>query len=530
MKKKIISAVMVLSVLTAAAPVMAANSRSGELNNGITWTIDENGLLTLEGEGAVEFGAGEENPFRDNTDIVSVVMDEHITALGDQIFAGCTSLESVDLSENLQKIGDSAFSGCSSLKGIELDESLTGLGAGAFSGCTALRAIDTDENNGSFSSVEGVLFDDDKSELIKFPAARAASAYAIPETVIEVHSGAFSDCDQIEVLDILGAVASLGDQDFYYSSALREINVADDNAVYSSDTGILFDKSGRTLICFPPASEHDKYTVPDSVRSIGSYAFCLAANLERVYIPATVTKIETDAFSDCKKLSDIYFSGTQEQWNAIYPRDRFYSVNSGVDDITIHIGADGIETESTSKEFPDTEKDAWYYGYVRYAIDNGLIDGISDTEFAPDADITRGVFVTALYRLESSPEVAAANRFTDVDDDAFYADAVIWGSENGIINGVSDTEFEPEERITREQLAAIIYRYVKYKGEEGLTGDALLQLDYTDSESISEYAYEPMLWCSKNEIIGGFDDGTVRPQGNTTRAQAAAIIMRINDR
>lgn len=529
MKKRTLSAFLAASMLIMAVPAMAAEPVSGELSEEVTWTIDENGLLTIEGSGAAEAQTGMESPFKNNKDITGIVMDEHITAIGDRLFEGCTALVSVDLSENVERIGDFAFSGCTSLLGIELNESLGSLGRDAFSGCTALQSIDVDAENATFTSEDGVLYDDDKSELIRFPSAKIVESFAVPYSVVQIDDHAFEDCAHIGAMDIPGSVSSIGAQPWYYLSELKEINVGQDSTIFSSKDGVLYDKEKRTLISVPPAYNAEELYIPETVREIAPGAICMTKKLKKIYVPASVKTAGMDAFSDNFALTDIYYEGSDAEWAVLYPEDGFYSTNSGVVNIDIHTNARVIEEPEIKAEYVDIPADAWYYEYVKFAIDTGIIDGITETEFRPDEDITRAAFITAVYRLENMPEINTENKFGDVADDAYYRDAVVWGSENGIINGVSDTEFEPDERITREQLATMIYRYVRFKGEPGLTGSGI-GLDYIDADSISEYAYEPVLWCSMNEIIGGFDDGTVRPRGNTTRAQAAAILMRLNER
>lgn len=531
MKKKIISTIMAASMLVMAVPVMAAEPDSGELAGEVTWTLDESGLLTLEGSGAAEAPKGEESPFRNNTDITGIVMDEHITAVGDGMFEGCTSLVSVDLSENVERIGDRAFAGCTSLGGIELNESLSGLGRDAFSGCTAMKSIDVDVDNATFTSEDGILYDDDQSELIRVPAAKVIESFAVPYSVVQIHDNAFEDCVNIGSMDIPDSVSSIGEQKWYYLSSLRAINIGEDNTIYSSVDGVLYDKEKRKLITVPPAYKEKELYIPRSVKELAVGAVCMTKNIGSIYLPAGVKTVGADAFSDNEALTDIFYEGSDAEWAALYPNDGFYSTNSGVKDVSIHTNAQVIEEPVVSKpEFTDMPLDAWYYTYVKFATDTGIIDGITETEFRPEEDITRAAFITAVYRIENKPEVSEENMFEDVDEDAFYRDAVIWGSENGIINGVSDTEFEPDEKITREQLATMIYRYIRFKGEEGITDASMLRLEFTDADAISEYAYEPVAWCSMNDIIGGFDDGSVQPQGNTTRAQAAAILMRLNDR
>ncbi len=175
--------------------------------------------------------------------------------------------------------------------------------------------------------------------------------------------------------------------------------------------------------------------------------------------------------------------------------------------------------------FADVTKDKWYYENVRYAVENGLFGGTSDTTFEPDSDITRGMFITVLYRAEGEPSVDASETFTDIDKNAYYGKAVIWGKQNGIIQGVSDTEFAPDRNITREQMAAMMFRYASYKGAAP-TGAWAIRLDYADLDSISEYAAESVMYCKLKGIMQGKDNNNFAPQDNATRAETAAILQR----
>ncbi len=120
------------------------------------------------------------------------------------------------------------------------------------------------------------------------------------------------------------------------------------------------------------------------------------------------------------------------------------------------------------------------------------MNGTAENLFSPDDDLTRAMLVTILYRAEGEPEFEAASDFTDVADDAYYADAVAWAKENGIVMGISDTEFAPDVQITREQIAAILYRYAGYKGIDAVTMEENLHFD--DTNEISEYAISAMNW------------------------------------
>ncbi len=174
--------------------------------------------------------------------------------------------------------------------------------------------------------------------------------------------------------------------------------------------------------------------------------------------------------------------------------------------------------------FTDVAPGAWYYDAVSYVYANGLMDGTSATTFAPDANMTRAMLVTILWRMEGDPVVNYLLPFTDVPDDAWYTEAVRWAASEGIVTGVSDTSFAPDAEITREQLAAILYRYA------GEPATAANLAGYADGASVSAYAVDAMSWCVEHGIITGTTATTLEPQGTATRAQAAAMLMRFAER
>jgi len=174
--------------------------------------------------------------------------------------------------------------------------------------------------------------------------------------------------------------------------------------------------------------------------------------------------------------------------------------------------------------FTDVAADAWYAQTVQYVYENGLMDGIENNQFAPEHTTTRAQLVTILYRLEGQPAVTGESGFTDVEADTWYTDAVVWAAANGIVNGVSDTRFAPGDEITRQQMAAILYRYAEAKGYD-VTDSADLS-GYSDAETIQAYAQIPMAWACAQGLLQGFEDDTLRPAGNATRAQIATILMR----
>ena len=175
--------------------------------------------------------------------------------------------------------------------------------------------------------------------------------------------------------------------------------------------------------------------------------------------------------------------------------------------------------------FTDVKSGDWFYEAVQYVYDKGMMTGVSADRFAPASTTTRGMIVTILYRLENEPAVSGGSAFTDVESGAWYANAVAWAAANDIVNGTSATTFAPNSPITREQMAAILYRYAAYKGYD-VSQKADLS-GYTDAASISGYAKDALAWANAQKLITGVTDTTLNPQGSATRAQVATILMRL---
>ena len=179
-------------------------------------------------------------------------------------------------------------------------------------------------------------------------------------------------------------------------------------------------------------------------------------------------------------------------------------------------------TVDVSDLFIDIARDAWYKDAIQYAYAGGLMTGVSDTEFAPEATTTRAMIVSILARLEGVESAEAAG-FADVDDE-WYATAVNWAANVGVVNGYEDNTFRPNTAITREQLAAILMNYAVYKGYD-VSARADLS-HYSDADSISSWANDVLLWAVAEGLLTGVTDDTIAPQAHATRAQVAAILQR----
>ena len=184
-----------------------------------------------------------------------------------------------------------------------------------------------------------------------------------------------------------------------------------------------------------------------------------------------------------------------------------------------------IEVEFTNGVLPftDVREADWFYDDVVYAYENGLFSGTSDTTFSPNASMTRAMLVTVLYRLEGQPAVSGRSGFSDVKLNSYYEDAVTWAADNGIVNGTGATTFSPNANVTREQMAAILYRYAQYK-QYSTTASASLN-GFSDAAKVSTYAKAPLSWAVAEKLVNG-SEGKLLPTGNATRAQVAAILHR----
>ena len=175
--------------------------------------------------------------------------------------------------------------------------------------------------------------------------------------------------------------------------------------------------------------------------------------------------------------------------------------------------------------FTDANAKAWYHDGVHFCLDNGLMVGYPDDLFMPDAGTTRAMLVTMLWRFEGAPVVNYLMMFDDVEQDAWYAEAVRWAASEGIVLGYDDTTFAPDDSITREQMAALLYRYIQKNGG-GFTGMWMFLLDYTDRAEVSEWAYESVCYMTMHSLMQGKNDKVFDPQGSATRAEVATLFRR----
>ena len=205
-------------------------------------------------------------------------------------------------------------------------------------------------------------------------------------------------------------------------------------------------------------------------------------------------------------------------------KDGYYVLNTSSLGLFAVVGELGEAKPVSDLGFTDVLEGAWYYDAVKYVKEKGLFNGTSATTFSPNRTMTRAMLVTVLHRLDGTAANASGVSFSDVPAGQYYTNAVAWAASNGIVSGYSKTVFGPDNSITREQLAAILYRYAKSKGYD-MSKTADLSV-YTDAGTVSGFASDAMSWAVGNGLINGTSATTLSPKGTATRAQVATILMR----
>ncbi len=217
-------------------------------------------------------------------------------------------------------------------------------------------------------------------------------------------------------------------------------------------------------------------------------------------------------------------------YSLAYPEDSEWE-DGGNEDIIIKwriVDSDLIEEIVDEEEvmFADVDEKDWYYESVKFAVEEGLFNGVSESEFAPDITMNRAMLVTVLYRLDGEKNTNYKHLFHDVEKNSYYERAVNWATNKKIVSGMSENEFAPFDEITREQLVVMLYRYATLKNLD-TNQKANLNI-YQDNNEVSDYAQEAMAWAVKKEYIHGRTNTVLAPQETATRAEVAAIFMRFS--
>ena len=407
------------------------------------------------------------NAFANCSWLSTVRIPEGVEAIGPYAFRECGSLNDVVLPSSLRQIGEHAFEACFSLQSIALPDGLTELGDGAFIFCSGLERI---RIPAGITQLEAEVFYD----------CYSLRDVSLPESLTVIGPYAFADCCNLSEIDLPADLKLIEQHAFWLCTGLHSL-------------------------CLPEGLE----TLTDDV-------FTECTGLKWIYIPDSVQSIGCDLFGGVESITDVYYEGSEAQWNGI----SIDAQNSKLNRTVIH-----CNSVPAVGDFLDVHENDWFRDSVAYAYEKGLMNGTGDYVFSPNASLTRAQLVTILYRMEGSPEVSFRGTFPDVAPGLWYSDAIEWAAANGIVNGYTDGTFGPNAEITREQIATILYRL---DGSPEATGT----LPFPDAASVGGYAVDAMRWAVSEGLINGVSSGGVTslaPKNTATRAQIAAIIQRYQE-
>ena len=410
-------------------PVTTIGDRAFEYCYSLTSVTIPNSVTSI---GAYAFGNCES--------LTSVTIGNGVTSIGDYAFEYCKSLTSVTIPNSVTSIGDEAFRYCYSLTSVTIGNSVTSIGDSAFQGCRSLTNITVDANNKCFLSVDGVLFNKDKTELIQYPAGKAETSYTISNSVTSIGNYAFRGCNNLTSVTIPDSVTSIGDCAFYSCDSLTSVTIPDsvtsigayafaycgiltsvtipDSVTIIGDYAFAYCDSLTSVTipnsvtsigkrAFENCNNLTSVTIPDSVTSIGDDAFYDCDSLTSVTIPDSVTSIGKRAFEGCYSLTDVYYTGTEEEWKSI----SIGSSNLMLLYVTIHYNSNGNNKEAEAKflnyidehiDFvvSDTYSDALNERYAEYVWENNHAQWYqTGAEFA--YDIIEGSYEVISFKVLS---------------------------------------------------------------------------------------------------------------------------------
>ena len=454
--------------------------------------------------------------------IDSYVIPEGVTKIESSAFDSCKALTSVTMPNTVTEAGFSAFESCGALNEVKLSDSLTTMSSGMFWKCTALKKI------------------------------------VIPAAVRQIKSSAFYGCSALQCALFLGDAPEVSADAFdmsygygigYGTIAGLTLYYIDGKAGWTTPTW--GDKAYQTEtwdgVTFPHIHEYATTVVAPTCTENGytlntcacgnSYTDTSIEALGHYYKDGLCTRCgakDPDYVGHIHKYYEhITLPTCSAKGYTTFSCSCGESYRDNYTDALGHEYKDGkctrcgkIDPSTVNVSFRDVSKNAWYKEAVDYAVSNGLMNGMGNNTFEPDTATNRAMLVTILWRYAGSP-VDGTNDFADVPNGQWFTQAVAWAAKNGIVTGVGNNKFDPEGKLTREQLATILFRYAKMceidtsaRAEFG---------KFEDGKKVQSWSKEAVQWAVAEGIIGGTSENGklyLDPQGNATRAQVATILMR----
>ncbi len=351
---------------------------SGTCGDNLTWTLDDEGTLTISGTGEMHNYDYNASPWFGNSSIKTIIMGNEVTSIGSQAFRECSGLTDVlTIPDSVTSIGSCAFCDCRGLTSVEIGSGVASIGYWAFTDCSSLMSFAVSLDNLNYCSDSGVLFNKDKTELIQYPASKISTDYVIPESVTSIGNNAFWYCRGLinapeitekitsigdrafwycsmdGVITIPYSVNSIGKNAFYYCPYITSIEVSPSNMNYSSYDGVLFNKDKTELIQYPAGKTDNEYVIPNGVTVIGSCAFFGCSRLTGTMVmPDSVTSIEDTAFCYCSGLTGMIMSkNIMSIGYGAFKSTAFYGNEANWEDGVLYIGNSLIKANSLSGEY-----------------------------------------------------------------------------------------------------------------------------------------------------------------------------------
>ncbi len=549
------------------APNASANvAASGTCGSAVTWSLSNDGVLTLRGSGDMSNYTSDGAPWAGKSDsITSVDIGYGITSIGTCAFYGCSAIdEAIVLPDSVTTIGAYAFADCTALPSVDAMANVTIIGVSAFSGCSedfVLRGSEGSaaetfaaENSLSFTAVSDIA----DADIALSQQTYTYTGSACTPTVTASADGTALDAYTVSYLDNVNAGTAqvvLTGTGAYGGKTAVSFTIEKAVPQVSAPSGLMALR-GQSLDTVLLSCRFAWQTAEESVgMQTGAQTFQLqytpsdTDNYETVTIDATVEVRDTIGISSEKTTTHVGAEmrliaaglptnapqGTIS-WSSSNEKVATISSDGTVD--ALAVGTTVITATSTNGEiakctltvetlpFTDVSSSSWYFNAVSYAYANGMFAGVSATTFKPKQDMTRAMLVQVLYNQEGKPEVTSTSTFDDVADGKWYTDAVVWASENGVVSGVGNNNYAPSRVITRQEAAQILYNYAAYKGySTSLTGDLS---SFNDAGSVSSWAISAMQWAVGYNLISGVGNEKLAPKSSATRSQLAQIMMQFD--
>ncbi|MBQ1736105.1 MAG: leucine-rich repeat protein [Lachnospiraceae bacterium] len=552
------------------------------------YTLTSDGFMAIEGYGPMYDYSPENpapwTPYAKTINYIKVQQGEEgpITSIGDYAFNGLTALERiefVDHEHGLQKIGKYAFYGCTGLRyvvGIEnvfMPEASVGEYAfaecsnlatfdlpryvhdvkeGTFKNCTELKTVESSgvtrvEDYAFYNCEQLTSFTPNDSiwgigDYAFYNCKALKSINFMSTSLIEIGKYAFAGCLSAQEIFLPLSVTEIGDHAFMNNVSAEFANFPE-YVTYIPSYGYAGCRNLRSITikgkiahinahAFDGCENLHEISMEDGVKQIDKYAFANCGSIRNLFLPITIDAAKTGAFNNTH-IEDLYVFNPEcelstefdANWENGLPTHR---------DITIHgfrnsrahnfAGTYGYTFEALDTGFADVKESAYYAIPVTYMRYRGWMKGTGDKEFSPYITMSRAMVVTVLWRMAGSPQTYNAMPFEDVKTGAYYENAVRWAYSTGVIAGTSDTTFSPNNDMTREQLATILFRYAAFNGMSTSSRADLSRFE--DSKDISSWARIPMEWAVETGIINGTSDTTLSPKGAAQRCQAATMLVR----